>query len=165
MLFFIGSSSQVSCNSQCHYIIRYCFKVLFNDLLSVCCPFISWMSIWSVYRNTLIIIFSFYSLGTFPCKRNKVFILSYYPMFLVSLIPVVSFGQTSVLSGLFCKISHGPSESRALFTGHSSCGAPVVFLHISHIQCSALVSQPPPNQLCSLVIQAVRFPITLPIFF
>lgn len=89
--------------------------------------------------------------------------LSYYP-FSLFLIPVVSFRQTSVLSGLFCKISRGPSESRALFTGHSSCGASVVFLHIGHILCSGLVSQPPPNELRSLVIQAVRFPVTLSIF-
>lgn len=123
------------------------------------------MSISSLYRKTLIIIFSFYSLGSFLFKLSKVLVLSSYPTFLGSVIPVVSFGQTSVLSGLFCKISHGPSESLALFTGHSSCGGPVVLLHISHILCSALVSQLPPNQLCSLVIRAVRFLITLSISF
>lgn len=112
---------------------------------------------WSFCRNTLKNIF--YNLSAFCLSSIKS--LSYYPMFLISLIPVVSFGQTSVLSGLFCKISHGPSESWALFTGHSSCGGPVVFLHIGHILCSALVSPPPPNQLCSLVIEAVRLPITL----
>lgn len=116
------------------------------------------MSIWSVYRNTLIITFAFYSLRTFFSGSVKS--SYYYSVFLVSQTPVVFFRQTSVLSGLFCKISHGPSESRALFTGHSSCGAPVVFLHIGHILCSALVSQLPPNQLSSLVIQ-VRFPITV----
>lgn len=121
------------------------------------------MSISSLYRNTLIIIFSFYSLGSLLFKLSKVLVLSF--TFLGSVIPVISFRQTSVHSGLFCKISHGPSESRALFTGHSSCGGPVVFLHISHILCSALVSQLPPNQLWSLMIQAVRFHITLSISF
>lgn len=161
MLLFLGNSCQISSPSQCHHI-KYCFRVFWLPIK--CCPFISWMFILSFCRNTLKHVF--YNLSTFCLSSIKSSF--YYPMFLISLIPVVSFGQTSVLSGLFCKISHGPSESWALFTGHSSCGGPVVFLHIGHILCSALVSlAPPPNQLRGLVIEAVRLPITLsiPFFF
>lgn len=151
----------ISSISQCH-CVRYYFWVFWLRIKH--CPFISSMHFWSFCRRTLKYIFC--NLSTFCLSSVKS--SSYYPMFLISLIPVVSFGQTSVLSGLFCKISHGPSESWALFTGHSSCGGPVVFLHIGHILCSALVSPaPPPNQLRSLVIEAVRLPVTLsvPFFF
>lgn len=93
MLFFLGNSCQISSTSQCHSV-RYCFWVFW--LCIKCCPFISWMFIWSFCRNTFKYIF--YNLSTFCLSSVKSSF--YYSMFLISLIPFVSFGQTSVLSGL-----------------------------------------------------------------